>query len=91
MNQDKSQEEIAKLQDHVQALLDSYVKEQRVDFALKVSQEYLQQEEWLYLIVVPAKEGIRAYEYAKALTDVEEKLRREEHVDNVLLVPSLAA
>ncbi len=91
MNPNISKEEIEKLREHVQSLLDIYVKQQRIDFSLKVLQEYLQQEEWLYLVVVPVKEGVHAYEYAKALTDVEEKLRREEHVDNVLLVPSLAA
>ena len=91
MSNEKTQQEIEQLKEHVQALLDSYVSQEQLGFTLKVLQEYTQQEGWLHLAVVPDKGGVRAYEYAKALTDVENKLRREEHVEHVLLLPTLAA
>lgn len=91
MSEERTPVQIEALSKHVQELLDTYVLQKGLPFALKVSSEYVWQEDWLYLIVTPDKEGVRAYDYAKALTDVENKLRREEHVEGVLLVPALAA
>ena len=91
MGYEKTSREIEQLQEHVQALLDSYCNQEQLGFTLKVLRDYTQQEGWLYLAVVPDKGGIRVYDYAKALTDVENKLRREEHVEHVLLLPDLAA
>jgi hypothetical protein len=88
---EKTPQQVEDLKRRVQELLDEYVRERKYDFSLKVSNEYVQQEDWLHLIVVPDKEGVRAYDYAKALTDVGNKLRREEHVEHVVLLPTLAA
>ncbi len=90
-NWEKTPQQVEELQKHVQELLNDYVRDKKYDFSLKVIDEYVQQEDWLHLIVVPDKEGVRAYDYAKALTDVGNKLRREEHVEHVLLLPTLAA
>jgi hypothetical protein len=91
MQEPKNAEEITKLCGLVQEMLDQYVSQSRLPFTLKVSKDVLQQDEWVYLIVVPDKEGVRAYDYVNALTDVEKKLREDKHEENVLLVPALAA
>jgi len=49
---------------------------------------YRQEDEWLYVEVSPAQNGIRAYDYVKTLGEVEKELR-EEGIDHVLLVPVL--
>ena len=87
----KTPQEVEQLRKHVQELLDLHVRQAGLDFSLKVSDDYVQEEDWLYLVVTADKDGVRAYDYAKALSDVETKLRREEHVEGVLLVPALAA
>lgn len=45
-------------------------------------------DEWLYIVVVPSREGVRASEYANFMSKVERELRAAGH-DNVLLVPAL--
>ena len=91
MSQERTPQEVEQLRRHVQDLLDLYVRQTGLDFSLKVSNDYMQQEEWLFLVVEPEPLGVHAYDYAKALTDVGTKLRREEHVEGVMLVPALAA
>ncbi|RPI63316.1 MAG: hypothetical protein EHM48_02690 [Planctomycetaceae bacterium] len=91
MSQEKTHDEIEELRKHVQELLNMQVRQTGLAFTLKVLDEYIQQEDWLYLVVIPDQQGVRAYDYAKVLTDVENKLRRDEHVEGVLLVPALAA
>ena len=54
---------------------------------LKVSGEKLD-DDWLYIVVVPAKAGVRASEYANFMSKIERELRSAGH-DNVLLVPAL--
>jgi hypothetical protein len=43
---------------------------------------------WLYFVVSPAKAGVRAYDYAKALSDVQLELR-DEGIEQVLLAPEM--
>lgn len=45
-------------------------------------------DDWLYIVVVPAKTGVRASEYANYMAKVERELRAAGD-DNVLLVPAL--
>lgn len=45
-------------------------------------------DDWLYLVVVPARAGVRAADYANFMSRVERELRAEGD-DNVLLVPAL--
>ena len=45
-------------------------------------------EGWLDFVVSPAQAGVRAYDYAKALADVELELRKE-GITEVLLVPDM--
>ncbi len=45
-------------------------------------------DEWLYIVVVPSKPGVRASEYANFMSKVERELRAAGD-DNVLLVPAL--
>jgi len=40
-------------------------------------------------VVQPSGKGVRAYDYANTLSDVETKLRRQDREENVLLVPAL--
>ena len=91
MNHEKTPQEVEQLRQHVQELLDTYVRQEKFDFRLIVTEEYVQQEDWLHILVLPDRKGIRAYEYAEALSAVSRKLHREEHVENVLLLPALAA
>ena len=91
MNYERTPQEIEQLQQQVQEMLDTYVRQEKFGFRLVVSPEYVQQEDWLHLEVMPDREGVRAYEYAEALMAVEKKLRREVNVEHVLLLPPLAA
>ena len=45
-------------------------------------------DEWLYLVVSPTRQGERASQYAHLMTEVERTLRREGY-DQVLLVPTV--
>ena len=54
---------------------------------LKVSGEKLD-DDWLYIVVVPARSGVRASDHANFMSKVERELRAEGD-DNVLLVPAL--
>jgi hypothetical protein len=54
---------------------------------LKVTGEKLD-DDWLYIVVVPSRSGVRASEYANYMSKVERELR-EQGADNVLLVPAL--
>lgn len=54
---------------------------------LKVESQKLD-DDWLYIVVVPTKPGMRASEYARFMSKVERELR-EQGTDQVLLVPAL--
>jgi hypothetical protein len=45
-------------------------------------------DDWLYIVVVPSRPGVRASEYANYMSKVERELRAAGD-DNVLLVPAL--
>jgi hypothetical protein len=46
-------------------------------------------DDWLYIVVVPSRPGVRASEYANFMSKVERELRAAGD-ENVLLVPALA-
>ena len=48
----------------------------------------LEDDGWLYLVVQPAKPGVRASDYAFLMARVEKELR-EEGIDKIVLVPAL--
>jgi hypothetical protein len=54
---------------------------------LKVDGEKLD-DDWLYIVVVPSKAGVRASEHASYMSKIESELRKAGN-DNVLLVPAL--
>jgi hypothetical protein len=54
---------------------------------LEVADERLE-DDWLYIVVVPTRPGIRASEHARTMSQIERELRQQGH-DNVLLVPAL--
>jgi hypothetical protein len=54
---------------------------------LKVVNEKLD-DDWLYIVVVPSKPGVRASEYANFMSKIERELRAAGD-DHVLLVPAL--
>jgi hypothetical protein len=45
-------------------------------------------DDWLYVVVVPSKAGVRASDQADAMAKIERQLRAEGH-NHVLLVPAL--
>jgi len=60
---------------------------ERAGIHLKVVSEKLD-DDWLYIVVVPSKAGVRASEYANFMSKIERELRAEGD-DQVLLVPAL--
>jgi hypothetical protein len=50
---------------------------------------YVQDDDWLSVIVTPVAPGMRAYQYVEALGELERELRNR-GVDHVLLVPAMA-
>ncbi len=54
---------------------------------LKVTGQKLD-DDWLYIVVVPSRAGVRAAEHARFMSKIERELR-EAGDDNVLLVPAL--
>jgi len=84
----RTKKEIGQILKQVQARLDA--KRVETGIALKVPKDgYTQDEDWLHVLVSPAAEGIRAYDYVKALGQVESELRNT-GIDHVVLVPALA-
>ena len=60
---------------------------EREGIHLKVVREKLD-DDWLYIVVVPSKPGVRASEYANFMSKIERELRAQGD-DQVLLVPAL--
>jgi hypothetical protein len=60
---------------------------ERENVFLKVNGEKLD-DDWLYIVVIPTKVGIRASEYANFMAKIERELRQQGD-ENVLLVPAL--
>ncbi len=54
---------------------------------LKVS-GYKLDDDWLYIVVEPARPGVRASDHANLMSEIERDLRRD-GIDQVLLVPAL--
>jgi len=54
---------------------------------LKVSGEKLD-DDWLYIVVVPSRSGVRASDHASFMSKIERELRAEGD-ENILLVPAL--
>lgn len=81
-------DELSSILRKVQDKLTAREKESGVSLAVS-PEASRQQDDWLYVVVAPAKEGIRAYDYVSALGEVERELRRE-GIDHVLLVPAIA-
>jgi len=47
------------------------------------------EDDWLYVVVTPIKNGVRAYDYVQTLNEVEKELRDSHIEENVLLVPAI--
>jgi hypothetical protein len=60
---------------------------EREGIYLKVTGQKLD-DDWLYIVVVPSRPGVRASEYANHMAKIERELRQQGD-DNVLLVPAL--
>jgi hypothetical protein len=63
------------------------VDAEREGIYLKVTGDKLDGD-WLYIVVVPSRPGVRASEYANYMSKVERELRATGE-ENVLLVPAL--
>ena len=84
----KTAEDVARLQAQVQAMLDEYCRSRGAKFRMKI-EDFVRQEDWVSFIITPEPITADAYEYARALTDVENQLRKQQGVENVLLVPAM--
>ena len=60
---------------------------EREGIHLKVISEKLD-DDWLYIVVIPSRPGVRASEYANFMSKIERELRAQGD-DQVLLVPAL--
>jgi PP-loop superfamily ATP-utilizing enzyme len=60
---------------------------ERSGIHLKVSGHNLD-DDWLYVVVVPKRPGVRASDHAQLMSQIERKLRADGD-DRVLLVPAL--
>jgi len=60
---------------------------QRDGVHLKLSGSKLD-DDWLYIVVEPAKAGVRASDHANLMSEIERELRKD-GIDQVLLVPAL--
>jgi hypothetical protein len=79
-----TQQDITPILDRVKQRL---VEGEREGIHLKVASHKLD-DDWLYIVVVPSKTGVRASEYANYMSKVERELRAD-GADHVLLVPAL--
>ncbi len=73
--------------DIVQKVRDRLDDGEKEGIHLKVVSEKLD-DDWLYIVVVPSKTGVRASEYANFMSKIERELRAAGD-DHVLLVPAL--
>ena len=48
---------------------------------------WVESDDWLYVIIVPASKSVRASAYVEALAELERELRND-GIDHVLLVPA---
>ena len=87
MNQARTDKQLQDLWDRVQRRLDAYCRDR--DFGLKVRDAVAEVDDWVHFIVTPDKEGVRAYDYVEALSDVEDELHRDEGEKHVKLVPAV--
>jgi len=79
--------DVERLRKDIQRRLDK--RKEKLGFALKVEEETMQQEEWLFFVVVPEGPGARIYEYAHALAQITDEMRKEGGDRHVLLLPAL--
>jgi hypothetical protein len=79
-----TQQQASEIVDKVKQRL---VDAQRDGIYLEVRDGKLE-DDWLYIVVVPSRPGVRASEYANHMSKVERELRAAGNY-NVLLVPAL--
>jgi len=75
------------VQDIVQKVRNRLADAEHEGIHLKVSSEKLD-DGWLYVVVVPARPGVRASDHANLMSRIERELR-EQGADKVLLLPAL--
>jgi predicted transcriptional regulator len=77
----------AQITDIVEKVRNRLAQAERDGIYLKISGERLD-DEWLSIVVVPARPGVRASDHARLMSQIERELRQQGD-DNVLLVPVL--
>jgi len=83
----RTKRDIERLRKDIQRRLDA--RKAKLGFALKVIEETRQEAEWLTFLIVPDGPGVRAYDYAHALTQVEDEVQEETGDRHILLLPPL--
>jgi len=86
MAQTRSEQRGDKLRGKIQSKLDE--RATTLGFKLRVADVFQDADDWLHYVIVPESEGVRAYDYAKTLADIEGELRQEGEME-VLLVPAM--
>ena len=77
--------QVSEIVDRVKARLADAQRTEGV--ALTVSAQKLD-DDWLYIVVEPARPGVRASDHANLMSKIERELR-DDGIDQVLLVPAL--
>ncbi len=80
-----TQQEVAAIVSKVE---DRLKEGERENIFLKVDRAKLD-DDWLYIVVVPSRAGVRASDYANFMSKIERELRAGGD-ENVLLVPALS-
>ncbi len=83
----RTKRDIERLRKDIQRRLDQ--RKAKLGFALKVIEETRQEAGWLTFIVVPDGPGVRAYDYAHTLTQIEDEVEKETGEHYILLLPAL--
>lgn len=86
MSATRNEQRIPTLRDKIQEKLDA--RSNDLGFSLHVVDVVRDNDDWLHFIVKPDSAGARAYDYARALSDIEVELRQEDEQE-VLLVPNM--
>ena len=79
--------EVAQVSEIVEKVRQSLKDAEREGIFLHVESESLD-DDWLYIVVVPSRPGIRASDHATLMSRIERNLRAEGN-DKILLVPAL--
>lgn len=80
-----TQKKIMEVEKNIQKRLDGMRGLSRIP--LKIAAHRLE-DDWLCIAVTPLRPGIRAYDYVETLVKVENEVKKEKKIENLVLVPA---